>query len=415
MKTLIIFTSSYPYEGALEHTFLEPELEYLCLSFEQVILVPAQLIGEKRSLSAVVKVEESYAEFMNSKNNNLAGLVSVLATSFIWVELLAQARHMIHIRTFKNLLYLTRDVRKTKNWLLKFITDYNIDLNYSVFYTYWFDKQASGICLAKKDKSDIKVITRAHRFDLYEEMRTPPLIFFRSQCLKLLDKVYVVSRDGRNYLAGKYPQHDKLYEVKRLGVKSPDFLTPRSEDGIFRIVSCSLMVPVKRIELIWKGICVLAALKSTERFEWYHIGDGPLMNEIIELARASPSNLECKFIGNLSNDQVLQFYHNNNIDVFVNTSESEGIPVSIMEAQSCGIPVVATKVGGNSEIVSEENGMIINAYPSPSEISDAIWEVVHCANINLKRRQKSFENWKFNFNADHNYKEFSDNLSLLAS
>lgn len=40
-------------------------------------------------------------------------------------------------------------------------------------------------------------------------------------------------------------------------------------------------------------------------------------------------------------------------------SDSEGIPVSIMEAMSFGIPVIARNVGGMSEIVNEENGLLL--------------------------------------------------------
>lgn len=50
----------------------------------------------------------------------------------------------------------------------------------------------------------------------------------------------------------------------------------------------------------------------------------------------------------LGNQLVYDFYRNNDVDVFVNLSESEGIPVSIIETISFGVPVVATDVGGNS-------------------------------------------------------------------
>lgn len=49
----------------------------------------------------------------------------------------------------------------------------------------------------------------------------------------------------------------------------------------------------------------------------------------------------------------------NDFDLFVNMSLSEGIPVSIMEAISFGIPIIATNVGGNAEIVNDETGVLI--------------------------------------------------------
>jgi len=43
----------------------------------------------------------------------------------------------------------------------------------------------------------------------------------------------------------------------------------------------------------------------------------------------------------------------------MNLSETEGIPVSIMEAQSAGVPILATNLGGTSEIVNNENGFLV--------------------------------------------------------
>ncbi|NCO54621.1 MAG: glycosyltransferase, partial [Bacteroidetes bacterium] len=48
------------------------------------------------------------------------------------------------------------------------------------------------------------------------------------------------------------------------------------------------------------------------------------------------------------------------VDLFINVSESEGIPVSIMEALSAGIPVIATNVGGTNEIVNNDVGFLID-------------------------------------------------------
>jgi len=48
----------------------------------------------------------------------------------------------------------------------------------------------------------------------------------------------------------------------------------------------------------------------------------------------------------LPHNDVLNYYASNPVDVFINTSSSEGLPVSIMEAMSFGIPVIATNVGG---------------------------------------------------------------------
>ena len=57
--------------------------------------------------------------------------------------------------------------------------------------------------------------------------------------------------------------------------------------------------------------------------------------------------------GNVDNAALLEDYITENYYLFVNVSSSEGIPVSIMEASSVGIPCLATDVGGTGEIISD--------------------------------------------------------------
>jgi colanic acid/amylovoran biosynthesis glycosyltransferase len=77
-------------------------------------------------------------------------------------------------------------------------------------------------------------------------------------------------------------------------------------------------------------------------------------------------------MGNVENSKILDFYSENYVDLFINFSEFEGVPVSIMEAQSAGIPVLATKVGGTSEIVSSDNGFLVEKHFDLSETNQCI-------------------------------------------
>ena len=82
------------------------------------------------------------------------------------------------------------------------------------------------------------------------------------------------------------------------------------------------------------------------------------------------------------------------VDLFLNVSEYEGVPVSVMEAQSFGIPVIATAVGGTPEIVNEENGFLLPENPSQDEIASAIYDVVTNKEKWEKKRMLSRKNWE---------------------
>lgn len=92
-------------------------------------------------------------------------------------------------------------------------------------------------------------------------------------------------------------------------------------------------------------------------------------------------------------------------------SSSEGIPVSIMEATSFGIPTVALNVGGVGEIVNERNGMLLGQVATPREIAVAITSIDNKNSVQFRRQVK--EVWDERYNADKNYVQFQAMLATF--
>jgi glycosyltransferase involved in cell wall biosynthesis len=101
-----------------------------------------------------------------------------------------------------------------------------------------------------------------------------------------------------------------------------------------------LLKAIKEVKKDWDGIklCV--------------VGDGPLRGDLEELNRQLGLLDDTVFAG--QTDGVLSFYQQ--ADLFVLPSLTEGLPLSLLEALSCGLPVVATAVGGSREIVDPDDG-----------------------------------------------------------
>ena len=96
--------------------------------------------------------------------------------------------------------------------------------------------------------------------------------------------------------------------------------------------------------------------------------------------------------------------------MFINVSTTEGTPVSIMEAISCGIPVIATSVGGNVEIVQERNGYLLDKNPTPEEIGMALLRICDEREEVLKKRQGSRGVWLERYNETTNFDAFAQKL-----
>lgn len=414
-KKILLFTGSYPYSSAVEDTFIDPELPYLKSSFNAVIIIPKSLEGKKKDLPTNITVETTLGELLKLRRvfkSRTKTLLLVFTSLDFYKEILRKPKKTLKIRSIIRIISYLGVALRTKKWILRYIENNDIDLTKTIFYTYWLDEITMGICLAKIIYPEIKIISRAHGIDFYEERSYSSYIPFRPEIFQNLNKVYIASRNGQKYLSNKYPLYKHIFEVATLSIRNPNFIIKQSEDNIFRIVTCSFINPIKRIELLIYGLKKLGELKTDHQFCWIHIGNGPQKAELEKLSQTIlPKNINYRFLGYLPNAGVINFYKNNPIDVFINVSQSEGgNPVSIMEAQSCGIPVIASAVGGNKEIVSDENGLLLNENPTSLEIANAICKFLDNETMRIDKKYKSHENWLNYYNSEKRCQLFVQGL-----
>jgi colanic acid/amylovoran biosynthesis glycosyltransferase len=414
MATLVLFTDSYPYGHTTEKPFLDPEMEHLVAHFERVIVVPGSPTGSKQAVSAGVEVEDSFASIRQASYRNMRTLVRTIFSSLFDEDVLKWPAILLRPAALRKLIGCIASSKRTRNWVLDFVERERLDPGRCVFYTYWLGERSLGIGLAKKQCPQIKLVSRAHGSDLYEERHPWAYIPCRRHTLGLLDRLFLVSENGEHYVAGQYPRIAPVCETSRLGVRDPGFVTAQSCDGTFRIVSCSFMRPVKRNDLLVEGIGQAARLRPEQSFEWHHFGDGPLYETIVAMAQSAlPANVRSHFVGAWPNEQIMAFYKDQPVDLFMNVSASEGIPVSIMEAASYGIPIVATAVGGTPEIVSDQNGHLLSANPTPDEIARAIYSILDNSDSAAQKRKESRRIWQERYNAGRNFQAFAERLRSL--
>ena len=115
-------------------------------------------------------------------------------------------------------------------------------------------------------------------------------------------------------------------------------------------------------------------------YKWFFYGSGPLLNKLQLIVKEKSLTNHCYFPGNIDHQDLLNKYENNEVDVVVISSIStdvpEGIPVSLMEAMSYEIPVIATNCGGTKELVDGESGILVEQNDS-EVISVAIAELIN--------------------------------------
>ena len=252
--------------------------------------------------------------------------------------------------------------------------------------------------IIKKTFKASKFISRAHLNDTYDYLN---FNFWGGLKVESLDKIITISDHAKNYLDYNYKIKSGVLSTIRLGVKSSTKLNSTNKNKKLIFVSCSSIRKEKRLDFI-----VNVLKKMNIPIKWIHFGEGEMRVEIEQLAMNLPSNIEVEIKGFVKNVNILNFYKSNPIDLFLNLSSEEGIPVSLMEAISYGIPVVAIDVFGNPEIVNDNTGILFKLEDDAKTVSKKIKLFI---NSNIDRKKIVDFQKKF-FSAEQNYSEFKQIL-----
>ncbi len=385
-KSIYLFCQYFPYQGGEQ--FLFNETEYYPTNFEINVFTEHNKSHNLSPLPDNFKIHYNDFKKLPSVKMVLKNYWKLIIQIFIF-EILNSPHRFKYIKDFKTHFFLLLGYFQKA-----IIINEQIPTNKNTtLYSYWFDEWATVIHLVKRIRNNsVNIICRVHGYDFDEAQVNSGYHPFRAFNLNGFDKVISVSNYGKQYIKDKY--NFKNVIVNKIGVRE-NGINPFKENDKKVVVSCSALIPLKRIELI---IEILSHLKL--EIEWVHFGTGPLEHEILERARSLPSNIKFSFMGFVDNKSILDFYRNNSIDMFINTSIHEGIPVSLMEAISFGIPIVGCNICGVPEIVNNSTGMLLERNFVASEIAVLIESFIinKCSNRIFRLEVKKF--WQENFNAD---------------
>lgn len=411
---LVLLTSEYPFGKG--ETFLESEMPFHEKRFDKIIIIAVDAAPD----SAATRTAPSNADCFNAQDGCSAHVR--------YIDVIRGATHIFkssdYVKKEKKYIggsiakrvfleyFLERADREYKK-CAEILSGYDFSEYDSVtVYSYWlFVTAMIGSRLKddiKKFCPRVKFISRAHRYDLYEDRNSLKYLPMREYLLDKTDAVYPCSLDGEKHLRDNFPNYASKINCSFLGTR--DCGRAGASLGELHIVSCSNVIAVKRLDLIVESLALLK--DSGIKLRWTHIGDGKLLPDIKKRAQDKLGFMQTDFKGRLGNSEVLDFYRTEGADIFVNVSSSEGIPVSLMEAASFGIPMIATDVGGTGEIVEDGyDGILLPCDFKPCELSEAIKRYgALTAAERIAYRDNSRKKWEDCFNAQRNYSEFSDML-----
>lgn len=411
-NVLLIFTEQFPY-GKSE-PFLQTELAFLSSRFDNIVLVPLIISAETtRNLPQNVSVDTSFAMTRNTIPKLVGAVVQMLGTAAVYREFVNRATRILKPRPLKRFLRASLHLGQIQHWLRAYARALSADTTL-LCYTYFVTGVTMGIGTIKQSIKT-KLISRGHGFDVYEDDYPGRYIPYQHQALQQLDAFFPISQHALGHLQRQYGKLPFVAEVSRLGILPSKGVNLTPDDRVLSLVTCSSLIPLKRIDVFINALTLFSRQHPEIKVNWQHIGDGPLRHDIEQRANAHlPPSVVWQILGHIPNAAIFDLYQRHSFDLFVNLSTTEGIPVSIMEAYSCGIPALATDVNGVPEIVNKDNGILLPVAITPSVVADALWQYVQLPSAErMALRRAAYAMWAANYDAEVNYARFAERLHQL--
>ncbi len=219
----------------------------------------------------------------------------------------------------------------------------------------------------------------------------------RSFSIKKSDIVVTPSQHLKNFILNL--GFKNKIEIINNGVFIPEENTNIFTNDQINITIVSRLVSHKNIEKIIKAISDL----NSPLINLNIIGDGPELNQLQKISLESNNKDNIIFHGKLNRDEIDHIFLNS--DIYIQASNYEGLPHSLLEAMSYGIPVLCTPVGECKEILgNEDRGYILDLPVSKNNIKSKISQIIGEKDIANKKGEKGkdFINEKYNLTNSFN-------------
>jgi len=192
--------------------------------------------------------------------------------------------------------------------------------------------------------ADVPFTFTAHGYDIY---RRPPADFARRAARAAA--VVTVSHANARSITTRFGVDDARVRVIPCGVDTARFHPNGPAASPPAVVTVARLVPVKNLGLLLDA-CALLRTRGIP-FRAVLVGDGRMRDELTATRDRLGLSDTVELAGAATQERVVRFWQHAAVAAL--TSESEGMPVSLMEAGACGVPTVATAVGGVPELIED--------------------------------------------------------------
>ncbi|WP_046223479.1 glycosyltransferase family 4 protein [Vibrio sp. ECSMB14106] len=189
----------------------------------------------------------------------------------------------------------------------------------------------------------------------------------------------------------KYKNNSFTSQLIPNGFKKIEVIKKQTISSENKIVigACCNAVKIKGLDQ------VIRALKedSSNRLEFVYVGDGPELKQLQQLTVTNGVENKIKFVGRV--DNVMEYL--TNFDIYISTSHSEGMPISLIEAASARIPIVSTDIPSIRSIFDDDEVVFYKL----NDISDLLDKLFSCHKDRRKYAENAYKKYEEMYMLSH--------------
>jgi L-malate glycosyltransferase len=250
-------------------------------------------------------------------------------------------------------------------------------------------------------RGDISNSTNKDLSSVFTKIFAREFIALDYEILQNSDIITTVSNSCKNEIQAMIPEKKEIYIIGN-GVDTnlfcPDPEITRDQNTILYSGRLDGRKGVSDL--------LMSAVEVCEKFpnsKFILTGRGPNRDYLEKLVRNLKLQETVTFTGYVSKDRLIKLYQSSTL--YVLPSYYEGLPTTLLEAMSCGLPAIATDVDGSSEvIINNQNGILVSP-KSPEELSRQIIKLLENRDqrerLALAARDHIIKNFDWNRVADN--------------
>lgn len=219
-------------------------------------------------------------------------------------------------------------------------------------------------------------------------LRARPLTRVRNHCIRNADTIQSISAFTRDRLVEAGYRPDQIRMIPN-AVAIPDMALhavrrgpAAAGQGTCVVTYVGRLVPVKGVDVL---LLAWSKLPSRHQARLLLIGDGPERPRLEAMAEELGLGSTVTFVGHSGDvESYLQ-----SSDVYVQPSRQEGMPNSVLQAMACSLPIVATAISGNMDLVApSKNGLLVPREDAVA-LSDALEKLIQDADMRQRMGEAS--------------------------